>query len=29
MVKLLNISVTYHTPRNKVSDAITHVTLKP
>jgi hypothetical protein len=27
MVKLLNIIVTFHTPQNKVSDSITHVTL--
>ena len=27
MLKLLIISVTWHTPQNKVSDTITHVTL--
>ena len=27
MVKLLIINVTYHTPQNRVSDNITHVTL--
>ena len=27
MAKLLAISVTYHMPRNRVSDTITHVTL--
>jgi hypothetical protein len=26
MLKLLVISVTYHTPQNRVSDAIAHVT---
>ena len=27
MLKLLNISVTYHTPRNRVSDIVRHVAL--